>query len=95
MPRRVKKSVKSSQRSTAHKAYAEAAEGLAELSTEVTPQQYTMLLTAASMPTIQIIVPGQLISPLTAPPPPQSPASTALGKTKSVAKSRCYSPHHV
>ena len=62
----------------AHKAYAEAAEGLAELSTEVTPQQYTMLLTAAAMPTIQIIVPGQLISPLTAPPPPQSPASMAL-----------------
>ena len=56
----------------AHKAYAEAAEGLAELSTEVTPQQYTMLLTAAVMPTIQIIVPGQLISPLTAPPPPVS-----------------------
>ena len=66
----------------AHKAYAEAAEGLAELSTEVTPQQYTMLLTAAVMPTIQIIVPGQLISPLTALPPPQSPASTALGRSE-------------
>ena len=66
----------------AHKAYAEAAEGLAELSTEVTPQQYTMLLTAVAMPTIQIIVPGQLISPLTALPPPQSPASTALGRSE-------------
>ena len=65
-----------------HKAYAEAAEGLAELSTAVTPQQYTMLLTAAAMPTIQIIVPGQLISPLTAQPPPQSPASTALGRSE-------------
>ena len=66
----------------AHKAYAQAAEGLAELSTEVTPQQYTMLLTATAMPTIQIIVPGQLISPLTAPPPPQSPASTTLGRSE-------------
>ena len=66
----------------AHKAYAEAAEGLAELSTEVTPQQYTMLLTAAAMPTIQISVPGQLISPLTAPPPPQSPALMALGRSE-------------
>ena len=66
----------------AHKAYAEAAEGLAELSTEVTPQQYTMLLTAAAMPTIQIIVPGQLISPLTALPPLQYPASTALGRSE-------------
>ena len=65
-----------------HKAYAEAAEGLAELSTEVTPQQYTMLLTAAAMPTIQVIVPGQLISPLTAPPSPQYPASTALGRSE-------------
>ena len=65
-----------------HKAYAEAAEGLAELSTEVTPQQYTMLLTATAMPTIQIIVPGQLISPLKAPPPPQSPASTSLGRSE-------------
>ena len=65
-----------------HKAYAEAAEGLAELSTEVTPQQYTMLLTTTVMPTIQISVPGQLISPLTAPPPPQSPALTALGRSE-------------
>ena len=64
----------------AHKAFAEAAEGLAELSTDVTPQQYTMLLMAAAMPTIQIIVPG-LVSPFTAPPPPQPPASTALGRS--------------
>ena len=66
----------------AHKAYADAAEGIAELSTEVTPQQYTMLLTAAIMPTIQIIVPNQLISPLTAQPPLQLPASTALGRSE-------------
>ena len=66
----------------AHKAYAEAAEGLTELSTEVTPQQYTMLLTAAAMPTIQISVPGQLISPMTASRPPQSPALTALGRSE-------------
>ena len=65
-----------------HKAYAEAAEGLTELSTEVTPQQYTMLLTTAVMPTIQISVPGQLISPLTAPPPPQSLALMALGRSE-------------
>ena len=66
----------------AHKGYAEAAEGLTELSTEVTPQQYTMLLTATAMPTIQISVPGQLISPLTALPPPQFPALMALGRSK-------------
>ena len=55
---------------SAHRAYTEAAEGLAELSTEVTSQQYTTLLTAAAMPTIQIIILGELLSPLTAPPPP-------------------------
>ena len=41
-----------------------------------------MLLTTAAMPTIQISLPGQLISPLTAPPPPQSPALTALGRSE-------------
>ena len=41
-----------------------------------------MILTAAVMPTIQIIVPGELLSPLTAPPPPQSPASMALGRSE-------------
>ena len=88
---------------SAHKAYAEAAEGLAELSTEVTPQQYTMLLTAAAMSTIQIVVPGELLSPLTAQLPALSPASMALGrseiikytKLKVLPKSRCHSPCHL
>ena len=59
-----------SQLSAAHKAYSKAAEGLAELSTLVTPQQYTMLLTATMTPAIQLIVPGQLMSHLSTPPPP-------------------------
>ena len=67
--------------SKANKAYAEAAEGLADLSTLVSPEQYTMLLTAAAMPAIQIVVPGQLISPLATPPPP---ATTALGRSEIV-----------
>ena len=66
----------------AHKAYADAAEALVELSTEVTPEQFTILLSASIMPTIQIIVPNQLISPLAAPPPPQLPASMALGRSE-------------
>ena len=65
--------------SEANKAYAEAAKGLADLSTLVTPEQYTMLLTTATTPTIQIVVPGQLISPLATPTPPQPLATTALG----------------
>ena len=66
----------------AHKAYADATDGLAELSTELTPPHYTMMLTAAVMPTIQVVVPGNLVSPVTAPPPPPAAASTALGKSE-------------
>ena len=49
----------------AHKAYGEAAEGLATLASNVTPDQYTMLLVASAMPAIQVVVPGQLVGPLT------------------------------
>ena len=69
-----------SQLSAAHKAYFEAAEGLAELSTLVMPQQYTMLLTATMTPAIQLIIPGQLMSPLSTLPPPQPSVSTAVGR---------------
>ena len=40
----------------------------------------TMLLCAATLPTIQIVIPGQLLSPIATPPPPQSAASTTMGK---------------
>ena len=63
----------------AQTAYAEAAQGLAELSTLLTPQQYTLLLTATVTPAIQLVVPGQMISPLSRPPPPQPESSTAAG----------------
>ena len=66
----------------AHKAYAEAADGITELSTELTPPHYTMMLTPAVMPTIQVVIPGNLVSPVTATPPPQAAASTALGKSE-------------
>ena len=66
----------------AHKAYAEAVDGIAELSTELTPPHYTMMFTAAVMPMIQVVIPGNLVSPVTAPPLPQAAASTALGKSE-------------
>ena len=65
--------------SMANKAYAEAAELLADLSSLVTPEQYTMLLTATTTPVIQIVVPGQLMSPVSARPPSPTPATTAHG----------------
>ena len=66
--------------SMAQTAYAEAAQGLAELSTLLTPQQYTLLLTTTITPAIQLVIPGQLISPLSKPPPPQPESSTAAGR---------------
>ena len=67
------------QLSAAHKAYFEAVEALTKLSTLVMPKQFTMLLTATTTPAIQLIIPGQLMSPLSTPPPPQPSASTAIG----------------
>ena len=74
--------------STANKAYAEAAELLADLSSLVTPEQYTMLLTATTTPVIQIVVPGQLLSPVSARPPSPAPATTALGRSDIIKKTK-------
>ena len=71
-----------SQLSSAHKVYSEAAEGLAELLTLVTPEQFTLLLMVTMAPAIQLIVPGQLMSPLSTPPPSQPSASTAVGRSE-------------
>ena len=66
-----------SQLSAAHKAYSEA-----ELSTLLTPQQYTLLLTATITPAIQLLIRGQLMSPLSTLPPPQPSESTAVGHSE-------------
>ena len=63
-----------------HKEYAAAAEGLAQLATSVSPDQYTMILNAAALPQIQLVVPGTMLSPMTAPPPPEPQPSTAQGR---------------
>ena len=63
----------------ASKACSEAASGIAELASEIKPDQMTMLLSAATLPAIQIVIPGQLLSPISTPPPPPSAASTTLG----------------
>ena len=66
--------------SSASKAYSEATSGITELGSEIEPDQMTMLLCAATLPTIQIVIPGQLLSPIATPPPLQSAASTTMGK---------------
>ena len=64
----------------ASRAYSQATSGIAELAGEITPEQMTMLLSAATLPAIQIVIPGQLLSPISTLPPPPSAASTTLGK---------------
>ena len=68
------------QLASASKAYSEAASGIAELANKIEPDQMTMLLCAATLPAIQVVIPGQLVSPIATPPPPQSAASTTMGK---------------
>ena len=75
----------------AHRTYAEAADGLAQLSTILNPSQYATILKAAVMPTIQIVIPGKLVSPVTAPPPPPTAASTALGRLEIIK----YTKHRI
>ena len=63
--------------SEAHEAYSQAAKGLAELASEVTPEHFTLLLTASTTPVIQIVVPPTMNSPVVAPPPMPKSAITA------------------
>ena len=74
---------------TTRTAYSEAAHSLAELATLLTPQQYTLLLTATVTPSIQLIVPGQKILPLSTPPPPEQESSTATGCTEIMNFTKC------
>ena len=63
--------------SEASKAYGEAAEALAQVSADVSPEHYMLLLLAAATPTIQIVVPPMMISP----PPPSPDATTTPRRT--------------
>ena len=67
--------------SEASKAYGEAAEALAQVSADVSPEHYMLLLSAAATPTIQIVVPLMMISPVIAPPPPSPDVTTTPGRT--------------
>ena len=75
--------------STAHTAYSEVAQDLAELVTLLTPQHYTLLFMATITPTIQLIVLGQTISPLSTPPPPKQELSTATGRLEIMNFMKC------
>ena len=65
--------------STAHGFQAKAANGIAELATLITPEQMTLILTAAVPPTIQLVLPPGTALPLSTPPPPPTTVATEAG----------------
>ena len=67
--------------SEASKSYGEAAEALAQVSADVSPEHYMLLLSATATPAIQIVVTPTMLSPVTAAPPPSPDASTTAGRT--------------
>ena len=68
----------------AHKHYANAARGIADIATLITLEQLTLVLAAAVLPTLQLVLPPGLVSPLSTPPPPPKPATTAVGRLEIV-----------
>ena len=68
----------------AHKHYANAARGIADIATLIAPEQLTLVLAAAVPPTLQLVLPPELVSPLSTPPPPPKPATTAVGRLEMV-----------
>ena len=63
----------------AHKHYANAARGIADIAGLISPEQLTLILAAVVPPTLQLVLlPGQ-ISPLSTPPPPPETSTTAAG----------------
>ena len=52
----------------AHKHYANAARGIADIAGLISPEKLTLVLAAAVLPTLQLVLPPGQISPLSAPP---------------------------
>ena len=68
----------------AHKHCSNAARGIADIATLITPEQLTLVLAAAVPPTLQLVLPPGVVSPLSTPPPPPKPATTTVGRLQMV-----------
>ena len=64
----------------AHRYYANAAKGLADIADLVSPEQLTLVLAAAVPLTLQLVLPPGQISPLVAPPPPPKTSTMQIGR---------------
>ena len=68
----------------AHKHYANAARGITDIAGLISPEQLTLVLAAAVLPTLQLVLPPGQISPLSAPLPPPTIATTAAGRQEMI-----------
>ena len=64
----------------AHKHYSSAARGIADIATLIAPEQLTLVLAAAVPPTLQLVLPPGVVSPLSTPLPPPKTATTVVGR---------------
>ena len=68
----------------AHKHYANATRGIADIASLISPEQLTLILAAAVPPTLQLVLlPGQ-VSPLSTPLPPPKTATTVVGRLEMI-----------
>ena len=68
----------------AHKHYAYAARGIADIAGLISPEQLTLILAAAVLPTLQLVLPPGQISPLSTPPPPPKTATTVASRQEMI-----------
>ena len=68
----------------AHKHYANAARGIADIAGLISPEQLTLILAAAVPLTLQLVLPPGQISPLSTPPPPPETSTTAAGRQEMI-----------
>ena len=68
----------------AHKFYARAAKGLADITGLVSPEQLILILAAVVLPTLQLVMPPGQISPLSTPPPPPETSTTSTGRQEMI-----------
>ena len=68
----------------AHKHYANVARGIADIAGLISPEQLTLILAAAVLPTLQLVLPPEQILPLSTPPPPPKTATTVASRQEMI-----------
>ena len=67
-----------------HKHFASAACGIADIASLISLEQLTLVPDAAVPPTLPLVLPPGVVSPLSTPTPPPKPTTTALGQLETI-----------